>query len=247
MLGERASARRPGEDAREVERAHAGQRPVAARQRPRRGVADADHLDGGQRFERAALRVRAPLVRRPHHGAAHAARGERVLQRLRVPTAARRGDLRRIEAAAEHVERAVTQVREAAVQVDPAAVAAFVQRDGRIAFVRARRRIAIEPLEQEAEQRRRRGSDVDRHALACAASQHRQFRCGCATRGERRCRGLAGAELRRDDGVGAGDLRAARRAGARGRQRQGYRRVACGQSTARRREWRPRATSTGRA
>ena len=85
VLGERARARRPGDDAREIEHADARQRPIAFRQRLRRRVADLDDLHQRQRRDRLALRMLRPLFHRAHHAAGAFRGDDRFLELERVP------------------------------------------------------------------------------------------------------------------------------------------------------------------
>ena len=110
----------------------------------------------GQLGERAALRVRRPLVRAARARAAQPAFGERVLERLRVPARDRRRELRPLRAAAEQRQRLRLRAGEALMEQEPLAVASRIEvGELRARIERPHRGRLLEPLVDEAEQRRR--------------------------------------------------------------------------------------------
>ena len=163
VLGERARARRAGEHAREVEHAHAGQRPVAIRERLGRGVADLLDLEHGLRCEQRPLWMCEPFVRCATCRRAQPLRRERVLELEGAAMPRGGGDFlgRCVRAQTEFGEDA-RRVVEAPVQVDVAPVAAFEdRRDGWHAPLRRRAVVAVDAQEREAVQRCGRMLDID--------------------------------------------------------------------------------------
>ena len=89
VLGERARAGRSGEHAREIEHAHARERPRAGRQRLRRRIADAQDFEQGLRRHRGRVRMQRPFARAARESGAAAGGVDRILQFESVPGRAR--------------------------------------------------------------------------------------------------------------------------------------------------------------
>ena len=202
MLGQRARAGGAGQHARQVQHAHAGQRPVARRQRFRRRVADADDLQQRQRGDGGGLRMLRPLRVRAHHAAGALGGDDRLLQVQRVPVSHCLATAARSSAHAQHAQRGGAMVGEVAVQVAPAAILGGIDAHDRIARVsRPRRRPAscsgrCAATPWPGAHRRPRTAAARcavSHRSATASpsrpgSRRRPRRCGTASAGSDRCR-----------------------------------------------------------
>ena len=128
MRRERAPAHRSRDHAREVEHAHARQRPVARRQRLRRRIADL--LD---REYRQRARRRGPGACASHSANERVMRGDQSgfrrggLERLALPAVERALHRFARIVAAEQLQHAVAVMREIGVQPHPAPVAAAIE------------------------------------------------------------------------------------------------------------------------
>ena len=85
VLGQDAAAGRPGQHARQVEHAHAGERSVALWQRSRRRIADLHDVDQRQARDCLAVRMGVPFVAAAGHAADAAALVDRLLDVEGVP------------------------------------------------------------------------------------------------------------------------------------------------------------------
>ena len=124
---ERAPAHRAGDDARQIEHAHARERPLRVAGEPCDGrLADLLDLDQRQRRHRLALRMRGPLGGRSQHGRDQPGPGGGRLERLRLPL--EEGGLHRLAfvGAAQQLQHAVAVMREVGVQPHAAVVAGAV-------------------------------------------------------------------------------------------------------------------------
>ena len=216
--GQRAAADRAGEDARQVEHAHAGERPAvcgSARQRaagasPMRSIATS-----GCGGDRSALRVRVPFVEAAQRGDDEAGLAWRPVRSRAASSRASAARPRalgvRADRQAEQSQHAVAVVREVGVQAHPAATGTRVQR--RPACPRLRRttvdREAAAALE-------RRVAHVDAHLLAQAVAPVADLGGGQRRGRERRLRGGADRERRRQHRVGAGQREVLQRRHGRG-------------------------------
>ncbi|KGC40188.1 hypothetical protein DO73_4613 [Burkholderia pseudomallei] len=129
----REKARRDGarEDARQIEHAHAAQRPLG-RHRPRGARAVDTHVVVNHqrlRAHRAPLRIARPFVLRAHDGRAAAVLDDRRFERVAAPLPDRAGDGLPLGRRAEHGERGRAMMRRVRVQPDPAVGRAVVARD----------------------------------------------------------------------------------------------------------------------
>ena len=122
VLREGACAGRAGEDPRQVEHAHARQRPIAVRELLPRTVADLDDLDQWQRGDSSGLRVLGQFVHRAHHAPSAVRGDDRLLKLEGVPLCDGFAYCLAIFRHAEYAEGGGTMVREVAVDVAPAAV-----------------------------------------------------------------------------------------------------------------------------
>ena len=126
MSGERAPAHRPRDDPGEVEHPHSGEGPVRGRQRLGRRIADAFKLDWGQRGDRPALGMDAPLCWTPHHGGDESPVAGSGFEPFRLPfSQGSRHRLLRV-LAFEQTEDSVAVMWENGMYAHPAAVAAPV-------------------------------------------------------------------------------------------------------------------------
>ena len=205
MLGQGAGAGRPGQDARQVEHPDARQRPIAVGQRLRRAVADLDDLHQRQRGDGGGLRVLGPFVHGAHHAAGALGGDDRLLELERVPLRHRLAHRLAIFRHAEHAEGGGAMVREIAVEIAPAAVLGRIDAHDRVALGRHGRAVHLHVV--PAAERGGRLARIDRDLLATPGAQLPQIGDGEADRRERGGTGLADAERRRQDRIGAaGDL-----------------------------------------
>ena len=143
------------------------------------------------------------------HGAHHAPgalRGDdRLLELERVPLRHRLAHRLAIFRHAEHAEGGGTMVREIAVEIAPAAVLGRIDAHHRVALGRHGRPVHLHVT--PAAERGGRLAGIDRDLLAPPGAQFPQIGDGEADRRERGGTGLADAERRRQDRIGAaGDL-----------------------------------------
>src|SRR6059058_6013422 len=108
VLGERASTRRPGEDARQIEHPETRQGPITVGKFFGRAVADLDDLHQRQRRDRGSLRVLRPLLHGAHHAAGALRRDDRLLELEEAIIAAKGagGMVRSMEEWAKHPQAA---------------------------------------------------------------------------------------------------------------------------------------------
>ena len=214
VLGEAARTGRTGEDAREVEHAHAGERPRARRQRLGRRVADALDLEQRLQGDRPGVRMRRPVRLRPGVAGAAAAGVDRVLERDAVPRAARLLGRGAILPGAEDAEGGAAVIDEVAMDADPA-IAHRVEPAQRIPD---RWRLAVDAEIARAAQGRGGRAQIHRDALGTSAAQLPQRVGGEPDRGER-CRAGGPDEVARaQNRIRAADLRRRRGTEVRGRE-----------------------------
>ena len=169
VLRQHAAAGRAGQHAREVERAHAAQRPLAFRQRPRRRLADLHDVDQRQLGDGDAVRMGVPFLAAAHQAADAAAVGDRLLDGEPVPFGDGLGQrLARLGLGARDAERAGAMMRMVGVQEHDAPVARRVVAGQRIP---RHRLLAVLQHVGVGAQRRRRGVAVDRHGLRLAGPE----------------------------------------------------------------------------
>ena len=188
VLGERAGAGRPGEHAREIEHAHACQRPRAGRQRLRRRIADAQDFEQGLRPDGGRVRMLRPFARAARESGAASGGVDRVLQFESVPVRACAHCRLAFVRGAQHFHRGVAMMGKIAVDADPAAVAHRVKAAQRIA--RPVRRFAVDLQIARAAQRSGRRAGIDGDRLPPSRAQAPQFRRRIAGRrdgGRPRC------------------------------------------------------------
>ncbi|MNL09252.1 hypothetical protein D3C87_1300050 [compost metagenome] len=238
VRGQRAPRHRAGDDPREVEHAHAGQRAGIdidlgmGRQR-RQGLRRrlADLLDGHRRQpgNGLRLRMRAPGVVGPHGG--HHEPGVRGggLECLGLPAAQRRAHRILVMRALEQAQHAVAVMGEIGVQPDPAPVAARVQAGDLVPELGGGP--AVHAQVALAAELRQRVAHVHRHVLPAARALRPERRRGQRGRPEAGLRRRAHREARWQHRVRAGQRqvgqRLGRQAGAVPEAGQGVRRQ-CG-------------------
>ena len=204
---ERLAADRAGEDAREVEHAHAAQGALVCAQhgqRQRRGVADA--LDGEQRLRRQGLRLRrgVPFVETAQRGDDEALRRSGVFEIARLPLRHARFGIgarggRGVEL--HQAQRAVAVMREVRMHAHPA-VGALVEARELVPD------IGHVPVEAEpARAFERRVQHVDRHVLPRHAALVRQLAGRERGGGDGALRRRADRERRGQHGIGAAQFR----------------------------------------
>ena len=143
VLRERASTRRAGEDARQIEYSDARQGPIAVGELFGRAAADLDDLHQRQRCDRGGLRVLGPFVHGSHHTAGALRGDDRLLELERVPLRHCLAHRLAIFRHAEHTEGGRTMVREIAVEIAPAAVLRRIDAHYGVALGRHRRAVQL--------------------------------------------------------------------------------------------------------
>ena len=212
VLGERARRHRRGDDARQVEHAHALQRAQRrlrmANRRVRLGrcVADALDLEQGQGRNGDGLRVRLPFVRRANEGGAQAGRSEPRLQVSGLALRHRSGHGGAAVGATQHLQHALVVVREVGVELHPAVVGRLVIAEDRARFIP--RRLAIDRQVAIAAEHRQRAPHADLDGLWPAAARLPDLRGGERLRGNRRGGHRADLEGRRQGAFGLGEAHA---------------------------------------
>ena len=205
--GERASTHWPGEDAREIEHAHAVQRLCGGRQggqHARRGVANSFQRDEWGRNDHLAVRVRIPFVKVAHGSDHDIGVGAGLLEVERLPFCERGIDLRalrgRARGQAEHVQGAIAMVGKVGVHAHPA-IAALVETGELVPHFG---RVSVDRVVAGAFERgvRHVHRDALLHAIARLAE-----RCGSQRGGgDARLRGAANGERGRQHRVRPGEV-----------------------------------------
>ena len=205
VLGQRAGAGRPGEDARQVEHPDAGERPVALGQRFRRASPILTISISGSEAIAAACGCLAHSSMRAHHAARALGGDDRLLELERVPLRHRLAHRVAILRNAEHAQRGGAMVREIAVDIAPAAVLRRIDAHHRVALGRHRRAVHLQVM--AAAQRRGGVARYRPRPPAAPGAQLPQIGDREPGRGERGGARLADPERRRQYRIGAaGDL-----------------------------------------
>ena len=192
---ERAAGDGSRDHPREIEHAHAGQRPIARGPRLWRGLADFLDCQQRQFGQRPAVRRRRPFVMRAHHRH-HAAGGiGRGLEGLGIPLHQGGLNIVAFRLAVQHLADGSAMMREIGVQPHEAPIAGLVDPGDRVPG--RRRRLVVDAQIALAAAFDHGMTHVDRDILALAAAQFPDLRGGKSGRGNAGLRRGGNAKRRR--------------------------------------------------
>ena len=204
VRGERATAHRPGDDAREVEDVNARERALGRGQGLDRRVADLIDAKERKASDRAALRILVPLAKCAARGDDEADLGGGGLELFRLPAVERALRGGAVVATAEQGEHPVAVMRQIGVQAQPTAVAAAIEPRDRVVILG--RRLSIDTQVPFAAEFDGGAAHVDADTLGAASAQAPQFaRCQRGGGDSRLCGG-AHAKRGRQHRLGAGEF-----------------------------------------